>query len=103
MELLEFSALFGGYFCNVGIAEGFLVGVFGTVAGSFVGAVVVTLHDSSRQSLQQIIIGFGKLVQLTHTLSQRTHRIRKAPILRIIARIRDARKSQTRRSIYYYV
>ena len=75
LKLFEFSALFGGYFCHVGIAEGFLVGVLWTVASSFVGAVVVTLHDSSRQSLQQIIFGFGKLMQLTHTLSQRTHRL----------------------------
>ena len=89
-EKLEFSALFGGYFCNVGIAKWFLVGVLWMVASSFVGTVVVALDNGPRQRLQQIIIGFGELMQLTHTLSQCTHRIRKAAILRIIVRVQIA-------------
>lgn len=81
LELFEFSALFGGCLCHVGIDEGFLVGVFGAVAGSFVSLVAGALHDCPRRCLQQIFIGVGELVQLTHTLSQRTHRIDKAAIL----------------------
>ena len=65
LELFEFSALFGGGFSNVGIAERFLVRVPGTVAGSFVGAIVVALDNGPGQRLQPIIICFGQLVQLS--------------------------------------
>ena len=83
LEFLEFSALFGGYFCHVGVVKG----GFRTVTSSFVGAVVVAFLNGPRHSLQQIIIGFGKFLPFTQTLSQCPHRIRKAPILRTIASI----------------